>query len=905
MIIRGDALSILLSLTVITARKPPVLSKRFTLDECGALVKHPGGELTDGIADLWTGNFIDLANLLLKLSPGQALVYGISGHTKARVVSEKLLQKIGQSSGLPVISRTKVNLHWAESPGVKGLDYDPGQGGSFNRDEWLSIIYEVWPELKNSAHLWYPSASSCIYTTEGQELRGVVGQRLYIPVKQATDIQRAGGVLFKRLWLAGYGRFDISKSGALLERSVIDAAFWGAERLDFAGGAHCGPGLEQRRPSPEVLGDTGAFIDTQETLPGLSLSEENRLKELKAKMRRSLTGAVAVARKKWVDLRVNEEIKKAKPDDPEAKERKLREVYTKAVEGRVLMGDFKIQMADGSSVAVAEILQDPSKFDGVKIPDPLEPDYQGDTRIARLNLSSGGKPYIWSFAHGGVKYTLHRAPTSLLIEGGELHNIVDKALEVVRMDGTVFDRGGELIRLTIEGVAPVTTDWLLIHLNRLIRFERWDPKKEECKATDCTTRIAQSVSAMSGEWRLPKLKAILTAPVITPSGRIIDRDGYHPEEKIYLDFPDNAQWVPPTQGRIDDKTIQKAVDYIWHWFRLFPFKSAVDRGVFLAALLTAAVRPALRTAPGILIDSPVAGSGKTILAKCISRVAGMSIPALLPWDKSDEEMRKRLFAACRIGPAVLCVDNVEGQISSPALCAYTTSETMTDRVLGVSTIISVPVTSMFLITGNNVVLVGDLCRRFLRTTIDPQCEKPYRRAFPFDPEIMIAENRIPLINAVLSLLKAFLDAGAPQCSDRTASFEEWSDLVRSSVCWVRDKGFLDVEDPILAIDEGYEADPETAKLSALLTTWYQEFEKSAVTLPAVVDVAKPPSGTRGNEDLFAALDEIAGEKGHINKRRLGRWIERHAGRIVDGLRFVKDGERQNFARWRVEDTRNW
>ena len=42
-----------------------------------------------------------------------------------------------------------------------------------------------------------------------------------------------------------------------------------------------------------------------------------------------------------------------------------------------------------------------------------------------------------------------------------------------------------------------------------------------------------------------------------------------------------------------------------------------------------------------------------------------------------------------------------------------------------------------------------------------------------------------------------------------------------------------------------------------------------------------------DEGLATALDEIAGEHGYVNNRRLGRWIERHRDRIVEGISFEK------------------
>ena len=115
-----------------------------------------------------------------------------------------------------------------------------------------------------------------------------MGQRVYVPVADAQDIPRAGAALYARLWLAGHGRFDVSASGALLDRSLIDASVWQPERLDFAGGAQCGPGLEQRREEPKLFNGAAAFMDSR-TLADLSPEEQARLETLKAAAREATT----------------------------------------------------------------------------------------------------------------------------------------------------------------------------------------------------------------------------------------------------------------------------------------------------------------------------------------------------------------------------------------------------------------------------------------------------------------------------------------------------------------------------------------------------------------------------------------------------------------------------------------
>jgi hypothetical protein len=52
--------------------------------------------------------------------------------------------------------------------------------------------------------------------------------------------------------------------------------------------------------------------------------------------------------------------------------------------------------------------------------------------------------------------------------------------------------------------------------------------------------------------------------------------------------------------------------------------------------------------------------------------------------------------------------------------------------------------------------------------------------------------------------------------------------------------------------------------------------------------------------LVEVLRDIAEERGQINRRKLGWWIRRHVGQIVDGLRFVRSTGNRSAEAWQVE-----
>ena len=53
-------------------------------------------------------------------------------------------------------------------------------------------------------------------------------------------------------------------------------------------------------------------------------------------------------------------------------------------------------------------------------------------------------------------------------------------------------------------------------------------------------------------------------------------------------------------------------------------------------------------------------------------------------------------------------------------------------------------------------------------------------------------------------------------------------------------------------------------------------------------------------ELREVLHDIADERGEINRRKLGWWIRRHAGRIVNGRRFVRGSGNRSAEAWQVE-----
>jgi hypothetical protein len=237
-----------------------------------------------------------------------------------------------------------------------------------------------------------------------------------------------------------------------------------------------------------------------------------------------------------------------------------------------------------------------------------------------------------------------------------------------------------------------------------------------------------------------------------------------------------------------------------------------------------------------------------------------------------------------------------------------TNPTFSDRVLGASNIVKAPTNSVMMATGNNIRPGGDLCRRTVIARLDTGLEKPWTRTFAENIIDRIDRERVTMVTAALTVLKGTLESGFT-VADGLGSFEDWNRTARAAVCYAAKLGF-DVADPAKSIEASLSDDPETGKLRALLTAWDEVFADAPTSTAACISAANEYDNTdfsssgglnRRHPALFDACDEIAGERGQVNIRRLSRWIERHRDRVIDAMTFqLSDVKTDGAKHWSVK-----
>ena len=186
--------------------------------------------------------------------------------------------------------------------------------------------------------------------------------------------------------------------------------------------------------------------------------------------------------------------------------------------------------------------------------------------------------------------------------------------------------------------------------------------------------------------------------------------------------------------------------------------------------------------------------------------------------------------------------------------------------------------------------------------IDATTDTPYTRTFDFDPLQTVLGCRESLVIDALTIVRAWITAGQPRLAKgRTASFENWDDLVRQPVVWIAQfaqaAGLPAFADPLDATKRAFEHDPETAKLRAILDAWDNCFGARPTTVAEAVSRANSGADDETTVALLDAIDEIASERGTINRRILGRWIERHVDNRRGGRWFARGKLRTGSQTW--------
>jgi hypothetical protein len=367
------------------------------------------------------------------------------------------------------------------------------------------------------------------------------------------------------------------------------------------------------------------------------------------------------------------------------------------------------------------------------------------------------------------------------------HIVVDQALDAIKNDPALFQRGGLLAIVTRsssagkkKGVVERPDGSVQIQLmpraalRRIMsRNARWVMERLDRQGVPYLHREHVPGWAVEQLWDLRRwpgvrhLEGVIEAPTMRPDGSLLAEPGYDDETGLLFlpsgDFPQ----IPDNPTIID---AYKAVAELVILVQDFPFADEDHKFAFLAALLTPLVRFGVQgPCPLFLFDANCAGSGKTKLCDIIAILAtGREMPRSR-YQSDDAEMDKSLLAIAPAGDRLMLFDNVPTgfSVGGGSLDAALTGFTKKGRILGESRMSGdVPLTTVFYASGNNLGLRGDALRRVVPIRLETKLDRPEERTDIKEKDLLgyVKRERGRLVAAALTLVRAYVVAGKPEVS---------------------------------------------------------------------------------------------------------------------------------------------
>ncbi|NLX48842.1 MAG: hypothetical protein GXY82_02990 [Methanospirillum sp.] len=412
----------------------------------------------------------------------------------------------------------------------------------------------------------------------------------------------------------------------------------------------------------------------------------------------------------------------------------------------------------------------------------------------------------------------------------------------------------------------------------------------------------------------PSLRGIIESPSIGTDGNLITRPGYDPVSGLYY-APCNGFTVPEVPEHPTTAQIAEAGAFVKECVCDFPFvvdtledgtQVEASRANAIAGLISTIVRPMIRgRTPLLLFDKPQSGTGASLLAEFIVRVATGTSAAMTQIPENGDEWDKRLLAELMEGRTVIVFDNITGVLKARQLATAITQPTYNGRILGQTQMARVDNCPCWIATGINITLGGDLPRRAVWIKMNADDPRPWLRKVTFTHTPLLEwgeRDRGRIIAAILTLARAWHLRGRPVPKETPiiGGFEDWCRVLGGILYVAGIDGFL------LNLDKEYEeGDVDGPQWGGFLAKWHAIHGEEPITVAALVRelmqgaIGDYPEGTLFN----ASPDELRGAltgNGPANKR-IGEMLRsRKETRFDTGYKLVRAKTKEHgAARWVV------
>jgi hypothetical protein len=342
-----------------------------------------------------------------------------------------------------------------------------------------------------------------------------------------------------------------------------------------------------------------------------------------------------------------------------------------------------------------------------------------------------------------------------------------------------IERVSGTLAVDLDGDAPLpvvptpVTPPLLAHLlaahtcTYRVRSRTDDRGRAETWQEETTPGPAVLSAVLAGaEWpSVPTLAGIIGTPVLRRDWSLLQAPGYDPASGLYLS---PTVTLPPVPEYPAPAQVGKAREFLLSTLLGdFEWEDAASLANYVALMVTPFLRRPLRAlVPLAILSASAPSSGKSLLSALIGLLVGQQT---VPWPAdNDTELEKLITSTFTVESGAVIFDNLaEGEvIDSPVLANLLTNPMWSSRILGKSGMGAWANDRLWMATGNNLRVGGDIASRSVYVRLKPAAPHPEARTGFRIPDlqgwIKDPAHRAELLWRLLVLVADWVAAGTPR-----------------------------------------------------------------------------------------------------------------------------------------------
>ena len=459
----------------------------------------------------------------------------------------------------------------------------------------------------------------------------------------------------------------------------------------------------------------------------------------------------------------------------------------------------------------------------------------------------------------------------IVVNNRQDREIIEDLLQAFLQSNTtpwLFQRDGYLVRLINTPDGGLSVDSLnqysvAVYATQNANWVRRGTKGvQDVSPPPHILRSALSVR----DARFPILKSIAEIPIFDVNNKLCLDKKYLKLSNIYC-----APNVKIDKDEVQEMTLTQAKNLINKDMLFdFPFVNSSSRANFMSALILPFISPLISgPTPLHVIEAPMAGTGKSLLMNCISYIVTGRPAEVITGARDEDEWRKRITAVLMKAPTIVCFDNLEGVLNNQHLAAALTSLHWSDRELGQSRVLDIPINCTWIASGNNLSMDSQIARRSIMIRLDTGRPKPWERpqnSFKHKDLLKwVKQNRKQLVMALLTIIGYGLSKPIPDNLPTLGSFEDYVEVMGRILHNTGFEGFLTNQREVYQ-DTVYE-DEEWVEF---IHHWHEEFADRMVQTKVLWELAD-------NNDLLPSVRGFGNDRSQMSK--LGWAISKMRDRV--------------------------